>query len=77
MKNNLDLSKYKKKSQSSKNASETLRTAISIKLDSETLGEIKIEAVRMGIPYQTLINSILYRYANGELLDKRELGLSK
>ncbi len=73
MKKEYDLSKMKTRQRKQKQVSESLRTAISIKLDSETLGEIKVEAMRLGMPYQTLINSILYRFATGELVDRKNI----
>jgi predicted DNA binding CopG/RHH family protein len=45
---------------------------ISIRLDGNDLGNIKREATRLGIPYQTLISSILHRFISGELIDKKE-----
>jgi len=35
------------------------------------VADLKTEALRMGIPYQTLIGSILHRYVTGELLDRK------
>lgn len=40
---------------------------INIRLPSHDLVEIKRLAAREGVPYQTLISSILHRYATGEL----------
>ncbi len=50
-------------------ARETLRKdkRINIRLPSHDLVEIKRLAAREGVPYQTLISSILHRYATGEL----------
>ena len=50
-------------------ARETLRKdkRINIRLPSHDLVEIKRLAAREGIPYQTLISSILHKYATGEL----------
>ena len=47
------------------------KVAMSIRLDAITVAEIKNEAARMGIPYQTLINSILHRFVTGELVDSK------
>lgn len=49
------------------------RIAISIKVDACDLGDIRIEAERRGIPYQTLINSILHMFVTGELVDRRAI----
>ncbi len=46
------------------------KTSITLRVDSLDLGEIKVEALRMGIPYQTFISSILHRYVAGDLVDK-------
>jgi predicted DNA binding CopG/RHH family protein len=46
---------------------------VNIRLSSKVLEEIKVLAVENGIPYQTLISSILHRYVNGHLLDKSKL----
>ncbi len=50
-------------------ARETLRKdkRINIRLPSHDLVEIKRLATREGVPYQTLISSILHKYATGEL----------
>lgn len=50
-------------------ARETLRKdkRINIRLPNHDLVEIKRLAAREGIPYQTLISSILHKYATGEL----------
>ena len=50
---------------------------ISLKIDANNLAEIKNEAERLGMPYQTLMNSILHRYIHGELIDKKDLKLLK
>jgi len=49
---------------------------VNIRLSSKVLEEIKLIAVENGIPYQTLISSILHRYVNGHLLDKSKLNNS-
>jgi predicted DNA binding CopG/RHH family protein len=41
-----------------------------IRIDAITLNDLKNEADRMGLPYQTLINSILHRFVTGQLVDK-------
>ena len=53
------------------------RIMISIKLDANDLADIKTESERLGIPYQTLIGSILHRYVSDELAQKRELSILK
>lgn len=72
MKDKYDLSKLKKRPGKVKVDPEASKTMISIRLDGNDLGDVKREAVRLGIPYQTLISSILHRYITGELIDKKE-----
>ncbi|MEK6553820.1 MAG: hypothetical protein AABZ31_01155 [Bdellovibrionota bacterium] len=49
---------------------EASKVSINIRLDAIVVSDIKIEAYRLGIPYQTLVNSILHRFVTGELIDK-------
>lgn len=48
------------------------KVMVSLRIDPGLVGLIRDEADRQGIPYQTLINSIIHRYAYGELIDKEE-----
>ena len=50
-------------------ASNTLRKnqRINIRISSKDLNEIKAIAIEEGIPYQTLISSILHKYASGRI----------
>lgn len=73
MKKEYDFSKGKKRSK--KVDPEAVKVAVSLRLDSSDLSKVRDEADRMGIPYQTLIGSIIHRYVNGELMDKREVDL--
>ncbi len=77
MKKNYDLKSLKRKPGKLKVDPEATRIMISLKIDANDLAELKNEAERMGMPYQTLINSILHRFITGELVDKRELGIVK
>jgi len=43
---------------------------VNIRLSSKVLEELQVAAVRQGIPYQTLMTSILHRYVHGSLVDK-------
>lgn len=73
MKDNYDLSKLKKRPGKVKVDPEASKTMISIRLDGNDLSDIKKESRRLGIPYQTLISSVLHRFVTGELVDKKEL----
>ncbi len=43
---------------------------VNIRISSKVLEEIQALAVENGIPYQTLMTSILHRYVHGTLVDK-------
>ena len=53
-------------------AKNTLRKdkRINIRLSSIDLEAIKTNAVEMGLPYQTLVSSILHQYITGRLVSK-------
>ena len=42
---------------------------INLRIADEVLNQLKRSATEQGIPYQTLISSVLYRYAHGYLHD--------
>ncbi len=46
------------------------RKPITLRLQSGDIDRLKVIASRKGIPYQTLIASILHQYANGDLLER-------
>lgn len=50
-------------------ARETLKKNknINIRINENDLTSIKLIAAREGIPYQTLIGSLIHKYANGQL----------
>ena len=72
MKKEYDFSKMKKRVNSIVLDAEAIKIPVSIRLDGGILADIRTEALRLGIPYQTLIGSILHRYVTGELIDKKE-----
>ena len=39
------------------------------------MAELRTEAQRLGIPYQTFIGSILHRYVRGQLIDPKSADL--
>ena len=53
------------------------KTPISIRLDGAVLADLRSEAERLGIPYQTLISSVLHRYVKGELADPKAIDLGR
>jgi predicted DNA binding CopG/RHH family protein len=77
MKKEYDLSKLKKRPGKVKVDPEATKTPISIRLDGSILASLRSEAERLGIPYQTFIGSILHRFANGELVDRKAINLDE
>ena len=43
---------------------------VNIRISSKVLEEIQVLAVENGIPYQTLMSSVLHRYVSGYLIEK-------
>ena len=88
MKNKLDpnekiieeeASSYKKVSDLKKKKIESIveksskKKVITLRLNENDLKRIKSIAGNEGIPYQTLISSILHKYINNRLVDKNEI----
>ncbi len=51
----------------------TKRKAIHIKVLESDLERLKAKALAEGMPYQTLLNSVLHKYVTGQLVDKSSL----
>ncbi len=47
--------------------------SISLRISNYTLEKLKEKASNEGVPYQTLVNSILHKYITNQLLDKNEI----
>ncbi|MFM9980980.1 MAG: hypothetical protein ACKVP9_08725 [Burkholderiales bacterium] len=45
---------------------------VNIRLSSIDLGDIQVKALEEGVPYQTLIASVLHKYATGRLTEKSQ-----
>jgi predicted DNA binding CopG/RHH family protein len=45
---------------------------ITLRLSSADLAGIQIKAIEEGIPYQTLISSIIHKYVTGRLVDTNQ-----
>ncbi|MDQ2692119.1 MAG: antitoxin [Chloroflexota bacterium] len=43
---------------------------VNIRISERDLLALQKRAVRQGIPYQTLISSVLHKYVNGEFIEK-------
>jgi predicted DNA binding CopG/RHH family protein len=44
---------------------------INIRLSAATLASLKARAAEEGLPYQTLVGSVLHKYATGRLVERR------
>ncbi|MBI5593109.1 MAG: antitoxin [Deltaproteobacteria bacterium] len=44
---------------------------INIRMSSKDLNQVQVIAAQEGIPYQTLISSIIHKYVTGLLIEKR------
>ena len=49
------------------------KNRITLRLDNQTLALIKQKAQEEGLPYQTLISSILHKYATDRLIDEKDI----
>ncbi len=43
---------------------------INIRLSSKDLRSLQARALKEGIPYQTLVSSVLHKYVDGQLIEK-------
>jgi hypothetical protein len=75
MKREYNLGKLKKRPGKIKTDPDAAKIPISIRLDGGVLADLRSEAERLGLPYQTLISSVLYRYIKGELVDLKAIDL--
>jgi len=47
--------------------------SISLRISNYTLEKLKEKANNEGVPYQTLVNSILHKYITNQLFEKKEI----
>ncbi|MEZ4815346.1 MAG: hypothetical protein R3A80_09110 [Bdellovibrionota bacterium] len=71
MKKEYDLKKLKKRPGKVKVDPEAAKVPVSLRIDGVDLADLKTEAERLGVPYQTLIGSILHRFVSGDLVDAK------
>lgn len=43
---------------------------MNIRISKKDLGALKLKAMEEGLPYQTLVSSIIHKYVSGQLADK-------
>jgi predicted DNA binding CopG/RHH family protein len=56
--------------EASARATTTKDQRINIRLTSQDLNALRTRALQEGIPYQTLISSVLHKYVSGRLLER-------
>jgi len=49
------------------------KNRVTLRLSNQTIEKIKQKAGEEGLPYQTLISSILFKYANDQLVDEKAI----
>ena len=47
------------------------RKAITLRLQTRDISQLKRMAKRRGIPYQTLVSSVLHQFANGDIVERQ------
>ncbi len=72
MRDNYDLNKLKKRPGKAKVITDANKISVTLRLEANDLSDLKNEAERQGLPYQTLIGSLIHRYVNGDLIDKKD-----
>jgi predicted DNA binding CopG/RHH family protein len=45
---------------------------INIRMSSKDLDRVQVMAVQEGIPYQTLVSSIIHKYVSGYLIERKK-----
>ena len=54
-------------------AAKSGRRPLSVRIDSSDIAALKRLAAREGMPYQTLLGSIIHKYVSGNLVDVNEV----
>lgn len=73
MKEEYDFKNMKRREKVKVLSRDEIKLPVSLRLDPSDISLLKDEADRLGIPYQTLIGSILHRFVTGELVDRKEI----
>ncbi len=74
-----NISSYRKVDTSKKKLIETIidkaneKKSISLRLKNNDLEQLKIRADTEGLPYQTLLSSIVHKFVSDQLVDKRSI----
>lgn len=49
---------------------------INVRISKRDVEALKTKALEEGIPYQTLVTSILHKYVTGRIIDKKETSIA-
>ncbi len=77
MKKEYDLKRLKRRPGKLRVDPSATTVPVSLRLDGSDLALLKSEAEKRGIPYQTLLGSILHQYLNGDLIEKKTVEMLK
>ncbi len=77
MKKEYDLKRLKRRPGKLRVDPSATKVPVSLRLDGSDLALLKSEAEKRGIPYQTLLGSILHQYLNGDLIEKKTVEMLK
>ena len=66
-----NLSDRRKEIQASARTTLKKNKRVNIRMSERDLSEIKRKAYQEGLPYQTLISSVLHKYINGNLVERK------
>ncbi len=69
-----DLEEEIKKSKEYAKATFAKNQRMNIRIAQRDLNALRIKALEEGIPYQTLVSSIIHKYLSGTLVDKKREG---
>ncbi len=67
-----DLSDMKKKLQSAASETALKDHRINVRISKRDVEALKTRALEEGIPYQTLVTSILHKYVTGRIVDRKD-----
>lgn len=65
-----NLQSWKNKLKKAASATMTKDTRMNIRLYKRDMELLKVKALEQGIPYQTLVSSILHKYVTGKMVEK-------
>ena len=77
MRKEYDLGRLKRRPGKIKADKSATKIQVGLRLDGSDLARLKSEADRLGIPYQTLVGSILHQYLNDELIERKTVEVLK